>query len=1164
MFVAFLLMPASAFGAVITYDLNGGQLPNGDTVYQTDSSNSGAVLDNPTKTVDGTNYIFTGWCAQSDYNSTTNTCSNRVGLDENNVVRWTIPSDLATDTTYIALWEEDKFQITTTKINISTGDYFAFKITAAGEFYVDWGDGNIEYFDRTGNTTSQIYAHKYSDTDRSYTIHFGGTATAYSSTVIYFGSTWSGTPVNTAAQDISTVNATEVRTKIASVTGSLGKIFSGSVSNMFASTFNGCAGLTSISEDLFSGVSVAEGYMFSSTFSGCTSLTSIPENLFKGISDSADSMFLETFRGCTSLTALPNSLFPNITSAPLSYMFAGMFSGCTSLSGYVPPTLFGGMDSSGYQTGPIGSAFANTNLDTSCPNGMRQYITGFEDDWYLSNGCKDPNDTNCAFAVSCIADNGVLCQAGEYRNENGVCELCPIGSYCASVPTVYTTNDTGATQCGENATTPALGATECKCNYSMVWNAENNKCNCPQSRKTWTDIEVTDGYLHDFGNGEKACVLETTIANDVSAAQACIAGNDNCDWITAGLAVNACKYNAVTGDYDDCSRVISVCKSEDLAPFFTEELPINQMMTVMGLSSNTPGWDWDNDFFVNDVSSYNEITNTVLSANSYNMCCTAGEYMLSENGAGTCTACESGYYCPGGGFTTNETAGLENCPDEHSHPNADGSACECNTNYTMDENTGVCTVVCPATGHHYTQYNQDGSGIMEYLSGNSYDNTVANCVTMRMYVNDNSYIQGENPTAADYVAAGGRVAFCKYNTATGYYDGACTKAYTMCEDDDIATMMGSLTSGGIIPLIDNLASLTGNIDYNLLFTQPSNDVQTVDRCVAITCLAGTYLDTSGAEYACSPCPAGFWCPGGAWVSGLTSAQGKNQCPTAANSWDGLVYTSAPESDDITDCYTNCPVTPTCVANVADTSGNCHYDTANIPTVNDKLVKYYGKTCATTFTDCVDGFGAADAAQNMESMNYIRMCTLDENLCDSFSCTGQDWCPTLHGGEFFGHIENGPITNVYGIASCNAFDSSTPVADRNFAPTATGVHCWVKLTKIDDMEIGTSGWIHRADYNSVNECSSECFDDLSLSDANDLPFLNALIASAYGNKVCTPNDITITWGGVENPGDAGMCVFGGNLTAPTSGPTVLPDYCSANGCTFLGWVVQTASGTSGGS
>ncbi len=1173
---------ASAFGVAITYDLNGGQLPNGDTIYQIDSSNAGTVLDNPTR--DG--YIFAGWCAESDYTAATNTCSNRLGLEtitngdvSKTMVRWTVPDNVANNTTYIALWEEDKFQIKTT----NNTDEFVFSMSASGNFWVDWGDGNIEYINKN-NTDDIIYSHTYTTT-ASYVIHFGGLATGY----IDFESDEIAPAIAFGYSDNNTAD------KVLAVTGSLGAIFptlhnganntdypifaatfaqctsltsipsglfsgvSGSVRYMFMQTFYGCTSLTSILSGLFSGVSGSADYMFAYTFWNCTSLTSIPSDLFRGVSGSADWMFVFTFADCTSLTSLPNSLFPNIISAPTTKMFSGMFYGCTNLSGYVPATLFGNMNSNNYSVGPMENIFGNTNLNTSCPVGTRQYLTGFEDDWYLDENCTDPNDSNCGFAVSCIADNGVLCQAGEYRDENGVCAPCPIGSYCASVPTVYTENNTGATQCGENATTTALGATECMCNYNMVWDSINNRCECPDTNKTWTNIETTDGYLHDFGNGEKACVLETTIANDVSAAQACIAGSDNCDWMTAGLSVNACKYDAVTGDYDDCSRVIRICKQEDLAPFFTEELPINQMMTVMGLSSNTPGWNWDNNFFVNNISSYNEVTNTVLSASSYNMCCAAGEYMLVEGGVGACSTCESGYYCPGGGFTTNETAGLENCP-EHSHPNANGSACECDTNYAMDENTGVCTVVCPATGHHYTQWNQDGSGIMEYPSGNSYDNTVANCVTMRMYVNDNSYIQGENPTAADYVAAGGRVAFCKYNTATGYYDGACTKAYTMCEDDDIATMMGSLATGGIIPLIDNLAGLTGNIDYNLLFTQPSNDVQTVDRCVAITCLAGTYLDTSGAEYACSNCPEGFWCPGGAWVSGLTTDQGKNQCPTAGDSIDGLVYTSAARSDAITDCYTNCPSTPNCVANVANTSGNCSY-VDNIATVSDTPVKYYGGTCATKFTDCVAGFGAASFAtwinQNLNALDYGNMCKFTRVGVCTNGCQESDWCPTLMPGEFFAHIDNGPITNVYGIASCNAFDSNTPVADRNFAPTATGNHCWLKMTAFDDMEIETSGWVYVQSYSDKATCADSC-GNFDYTSSENMALMSGLINSMSGNNVCKPNDITITWDGVENAGNAGMCTYGGNLTTPTAGPTVLPDYCNENGCTFLGWVVQAAS------
>ena len=220
---------------------------------------------------------------------------------------------------------ESSFYITTTPTTSS----FSFKISAAGEYAIDWGDGNIETITKS-DTTETTYMHTYASAGE-YTIGISGKATAYSSSSIL-----------TAAVSFS------YNTNIAEISGSLGKVFStlsDGTQPRFYSTFEGCSGLTGeIPADLFAGISGAPAsYMFSNTFYGCSGLTSIPADLFAGISGApASSMFSGTFYGCSGLTSIPEDLFAGIQGAPASSMFQHTFSRCSGLTS-IPADLFAGI-----------------------------------------------------------------------------------------------------------------------------------------------------------------------------------------------------------------------------------------------------------------------------------------------------------------------------------------------------------------------------------------------------------------------------------------------------------------------------------------------------------------------------------------------------------------------------------------------------------------------------------------------------------------------------------------------------------------------------------------------------------------------------------------------------------------------------------------------------
>lgn len=153
---------------------------------------------------------------------------------------------------------------------------------------------------------------------------------------------------------------------------------------MFMQTFYNCSNLTGpIPGNLFAGIRGAPAYgMFTGTFNGCSKLSGeLPAELFAGISGvPAEEMFYGTFKNCSNLSGrLPAELFAGISGAPKSLMFNSTFDGCSSLTGYIPPTFFAGISKATTLDDQMAYVFKNSGLDTECPAGMTQYMTGFED-----------------------------------------------------------------------------------------------------------------------------------------------------------------------------------------------------------------------------------------------------------------------------------------------------------------------------------------------------------------------------------------------------------------------------------------------------------------------------------------------------------------------------------------------------------------------------------------------------------------------------------------------------------------------------------------------------------------------------------------------------------------------------------------------------------------
>ena len=295
------------------------------------------------------------------------------------------------------------FSITTT--NLSAGDTFQFKISAAGTFYVDCGtDGvltstanditgpvNGEYTITRTNATEATYTCTYQSSGGAKIVQFDGAATGYDT---------NNAAIKFNLNDINPANDTNVK-KIASISGSLGQIFgtianpsTGSGQPRFTGTFSDASNMTETNIDdpnnpgkkyalpptLFNGVTGAPvSYMFSYTFKNCSGLTgTIPSGLFGNLSSTpASSMFHATFYGCSGLTgSIPSGLFSGLSGTPAPFMFAYTFYGCRRLTGSIPDGLFGNLSGT-----PASYMFAWTfqgcrELTGSIPAGLFGNISG--------------------------------------------------------------------------------------------------------------------------------------------------------------------------------------------------------------------------------------------------------------------------------------------------------------------------------------------------------------------------------------------------------------------------------------------------------------------------------------------------------------------------------------------------------------------------------------------------------------------------------------------------------------------------------------------------------------------------------------------------------------------------------------------------------------------
>lgn len=198
----------------------------------------------------------------------------------------------------------------------SANSTFEFRLGAAGEFTVDWGDGDVETIVKD-NTDSVTYTHTYANAG-DYVFGISGQATAYPTDE-------DGGAAFTFYTNYSNTN------QIYNIRGSLGHVF-GTLADgsqpRFSNLFHRATNMTIVvPENLFAGI---HGQPINNMFEGAfdtAGIVGFAGPLFAGISGTpTDSLYQFTFAYCNELSLpLPDGMFGNLTGDLGNSTFYGTF-----------------------------------------------------------------------------------------------------------------------------------------------------------------------------------------------------------------------------------------------------------------------------------------------------------------------------------------------------------------------------------------------------------------------------------------------------------------------------------------------------------------------------------------------------------------------------------------------------------------------------------------------------------------------------------------------------------------------------------------------------------------------------------------------------------------------------------------------------------------------
>lgn len=340
---------------------------------------------------------------------------------------------------------DSKFTVTTTSLTANAE--FKFVLSAAGTFYVDWGEGTpqVETITRN-NTTPTEYSHTY-PTAGEKKIKFAGVATEYNTTNYSNDKDASGAAIRfgAAVNKVTSSNTGGTPTLVKKLEGSIGSVFPtlGTADNqnpIFFELCAGCTNLTTISGTLFSGVTTAKKNLFRSVFDKCTNLQAIPADLFSYTYGSAESMFRSAFYQCKNLSVFPDNLFPHI-DGPAANMFMYAFYEVVfkTANQYIPADTFQGLN--GLNANQLfNNAFKGSNLLEQCPEGTTDVTTvnynNYKSSWNNKKACEVIQILSCTGATYKDGNLCLPCPTGYTSdNQDGKTDItdckisCPAGKW---------------------------------------------------------------------------------------------------------------------------------------------------------------------------------------------------------------------------------------------------------------------------------------------------------------------------------------------------------------------------------------------------------------------------------------------------------------------------------------------------------------------------------------------------------------------------------------------------------------------------------------------------------------------------------------------------------------------------------------------------------------
>lgn len=208
------------------------------------------------------------------------------------------------------------------------------------DFYVDWGDGTIEYYNShiwDENYKSEV-VHKYEGLSegKTFEIRVSGIVESlrgsYVNGIAVEAHENSITEVvqwgNTGLKDLS--NAFAGYSMLKSIPEDNSYAFAEVTDCSYA--FHNCGSLTDVPEGLFKNCRKSRSFKY--CFSSCSELVSLPEGLFENCKAAID--FSNCFFECRKLETLPDGLFSDLTEA---MNFDSCFQHCKSISS-LPDNMF--------------------------------------------------------------------------------------------------------------------------------------------------------------------------------------------------------------------------------------------------------------------------------------------------------------------------------------------------------------------------------------------------------------------------------------------------------------------------------------------------------------------------------------------------------------------------------------------------------------------------------------------------------------------------------------------------------------------------------------------------------------------------------------------------------------------------------------------------------